>query len=77
VRRLINPTFEKQFSEMSFGFRSGRNCHQAVECVVDYIRQGYTYVVDADIKGFFDNIPHNLIMETVAAKIADGNILDL
>jgi group II intron reverse transcriptase/maturase len=77
VRQLINPTFEKQFHEMSFGFRPGRNCHQAVECVVDYIRQGYTYVVDADIKGFFDNIPHNLIMESVAAKIVDGKILYL
>ena len=77
VRQLINPTFEKQFHEMSFGFRHGRNCHQAVECVVDYIRQGYTYVVDADIKGFFDNIPHSLILESVAAKIADGKILYL
>ena len=77
VRRLINLLFEKQFHDNSFGFRQGRNCHQAVERVLEYARQGYKYVVDADIKGFFDNIPHDLIMESVAAKISDGNILNL
>jgi RNA-directed DNA polymerase len=77
VRRLINPTFENVFHENSFGFRQHRNCHQAVERTIDYAQQGFRYVVDADIKGFFDNIPHKLIMESVAAKIADGNILNL
>ena len=75
IRRLINPVFEKRFHNNSFGFRNGRNCHQAVERVIDFARQGYRYVVDVDIKGFFDNIPHNLIKESVATKIADGNIL--
>lgn len=77
IRRLINHTFDSRFHPNSFGFRPGRNCHQAVERVIDYAGQGYRFVVDADIKGFFDNIPHNLIMESVAAKIADGNILSL
>jgi len=77
VRRLINSTFESRFHENSYGFRPGRNCHQAVERTIDYAQQGYKYVVDVDIKGFFDNIPHSLIMESIAARIADGNILDL
>lgn len=77
VRRLINSTFENRFHENSFGFRPGRNCHQAVERVVDYAQQGYRYIVDVDIKGFFDNIPHELIMESIAARISDGNILNL
>lgn len=77
IRRLINSTFESRFHENSFGFRPGRNCHQAVEHVLKYVQQGNKYVVDVDIKGFFDNIPHTLIMESVAARIADGNILDL
>lgn len=77
IRRLINPTFENVFHENSFGFRQHRNCHQAVERTIDLARQGLRYVVDADIKGFFDNIPHELIMESVAAKISDGNILNL
>lgn len=77
IRRLINPTFESRFHENSFGFRNGRNCHQAVERLFEYAKQGYRYVVDVDIKGFFDNIPHNLIMESVSARISDGNILRL
>lgn len=77
VRRLINPTFEKVFHENSFGFRQHRNCHQAVERTLELAQQGFRYVVDADIKGFFDNIPHDLIMNSVAAKISDGNILNL
>jgi group II intron reverse transcriptase/maturase len=65
------------FHENSYGFRPGRNCHQAVNKVREYLKQGYTYVVDADIKGFFDNIPHRLIMTELSNEIADGNILTL
>jgi group II intron reverse transcriptase/maturase len=77
IRRLINSIFESRFHNNSFGFRMGRNCHQAVERVLQNAEQGYRWVVDVDIKGFFDNIPHNLIMDSVAARIADGNILNL
>jgi group II intron reverse transcriptase/maturase len=77
VRQLINSTFESRFHDNSFGFRPGRNCHQAVERLINLAQQGYRYVVDVDVKGFFDNISHTLIMESVAASIADGNILDL
>lgn len=76
LRQLINPIFEKRFHSNSFGFRPGRNCHQAIERVLQFAGRGFRYVVDVDIKGFFDNIPHNLIMESIAAKIADGNILN-
>lgn len=76
LRRLINPIFESRFHDNSFGFRQGRNCHQAVERLINLAEQGYKFIVDVDIKGFFDNIPHELIMESIAAKIADGNILD-
>lgn len=77
TRRLISPIFEKLFHNNSYGFRPGRNCHQAIIKVQEYLEQGYLYVVDADIKGFFDNIPHNLIMTEVANEIADGTILQL
>ena len=77
VRRLLTPIFEPQFHEWSFGFRSGRNCHQAVECVLEHIHEGYNVVVDVDIKGFFDNIPYSLILTMLRAEIADGNILDI
>jgi RNA-directed DNA polymerase len=77
IRRLLAPIFEPQFHDASFGFIAGRNCHQAIERVLELHRQGYKVVLDADIAGFFDNIPHRVIMEAVAAEVADGNILDL
>jgi len=77
VRRLINPIFEQLFHEHSYGFRPGRNCHMAIDKVLEYTNDGYTFVLDADIKAFFDNISHKLIMDLVAAEIADGNVLGL
>jgi RNA-directed DNA polymerase len=77
IRRLIEPIFEKQFHDNAFGFRPGRSCHQAVERVLKYTDAGYKYIVEIDIKGFFDNIPHNVIMTMIGAEIADGNILDI
>jgi group II intron reverse transcriptase/maturase len=77
VRRLLAPIFEPQFHDDSYGFIKGRNCHQAIERVLGFHREGHHVVLDADIKGFFDNIPHRIIMEAVAAEVADGNILNL
>jgi len=75
VRLLLNPLFEQIFHDDSYGFRPGRGCHMAVERVMALHQQGHKYVLDADIKGFFDNIPHAVIMEGLAAEVADGNIL--
>lgn len=77
IRSLLAPVFEPLFHDASYGFIKGRNCHQAIQRVLELHRQGYTAVLDADIQGFFDNIPHKIIMEAVAAEIADGNILRL
>lgn len=77
LRRLLNPIFERLFHPASFGFRQGRNCHQALFQVLELHRAGFQVVLDADIKGFFDNLPHEVIMEAVAAQVADGNILRL
>ena len=77
VRRLLAPIFEPKFHDCSFGFIPGRNCHMAIERVLEYHQQGYKVVLDADIQGFFDQIPHSVIMSSVAAEVADGNILDL
>jgi len=77
VRSLINPIFDPIFHDYSHGFRAGRSCHTAINQFVEYREQGYRFVLDADIKGFFDNIPHELIMGLVTREIADGNILRL
>ena len=77
LRKLLEPIFEPLFHENSFGFRPGRSCHQAIEQALSYHQQGDRITLDADIAGFFDNIPHDLIMDAVAEEIADGNILNL
>jgi len=77
VRRLLSPIFEPLFHDDSYGFRRRRNCHQALERLMNLHAQGYTQVLDADIHGFFDHLPHSVIMHFVRQRVADGNILDL
>ena len=77
LRRLLNPVFEAQFHDHSYGFRPGRSCHDAVEKVLELGRQGYRWVLDADISGFFDNLSHRAVMRELADVVADGNILRL
>ncbi len=77
LRRLLNPIFEARFHDHSYGFRPGRSCHQAVEKVLEIGQQGYRYVLDADISGFFDNLSHTAMMRELSDVVADGNILGL
>ena len=77
IRSLLEPIFEPTFAECSYGFRPGRNAHQAIHSVLDAYLDGCWFVVDADIQSFFDNIPHELIIDLVAERVADGNILQL
>lgn len=77
VRRLLEPIWEPTFHENSFGFRPKRGCHDALEMVLTIAREGYRAVLDADISGFFDNIPHQVIMDLIRSRVADGNILDI
>jgi len=75
LRRLLSPLFEARFHDHSYGFRPGRSCHQAVEKVLELGRQGYRWVLDADISGFFDNLSHRAMMRELSEVVADGNIL--
>ena len=77
VRRLLNPIFEPLFHPASFGFRQKRNCLMALMAVLKLHGEGFRSVVDADIRGFFDNLSHKVIMQAVAERVADGNILRL
>jgi group II intron reverse transcriptase/maturase len=77
IRRLLQPLFERLFHNASFGFRPGRNCHMALAFVLELHQQGYQVILDCDIRSFFDELPHAIIMEAVAAQVADGNILGL
>jgi RNA-directed DNA polymerase len=73
----LNPIFEARFHDDSYGFRPKRSCHQAIERVLELRGQGYKWVLDADIKGFFDNLSHKALMRELSDVVADGNILQL
>jgi len=77
LRRLLEPIFEPLFHDASFGFRKNRSCHLALKRLLSLHGAGYHVVLDADIEAFFDNIPHSVILQLVAARVADGNILNL
>jgi RNA-directed DNA polymerase len=74
---VIEPIFEAEFLEGSHGFRPGRGCHDALREVDLAIREGLTFVVDADLQAYFDSIPHGRLMERVEEKVSDGRVLDL
>jgi RNA-directed DNA polymerase len=74
---VLEPIFEQDFVEHSYGFRPGRSARQAVERVEAQLAEGKVWVVDADIKGYFDNIPQEKLMERVGEKIADSRVLKL
>jgi len=77
VVHVIEPIFERDFAEQSYGFRPGRGCKDALRRVDELLKQGYIHVVDADLKAYFDTIPHARLMDRLREKIADGAILKL
>lgn len=77
VRLVIEPVFENGFCDGSYGFRPGRGCHDALREVDRLLQEGHTHVVDADLRSYFDTIPHERLMARVTAKVSDGRVLDL
>jgi RNA-directed DNA polymerase len=77
LKMVIEPIFENEFVESSYGFRPGRGCKDALREVDRLIKQGFTHVVDADMASYFDTIPHDRLMTLVEQRISDGRILDL
>jgi len=77
VVNAIEPIFEHQFAEHSYGFRPGRGCKDALRRVDMLLKQGYVYVVDVDLKSFFDMIPHDGLMQRLKEQISDGPLLAL
>ncbi len=74
---ILEPIFEADFLDCSFGFRPGRSAHQALEAIRDHVKAGFTEVYDADLKGYFDTIPHDKLMAGLEARIADRSVLKL
>jgi RNA-directed DNA polymerase len=77
VRHVLEPIFERDFAAHSYGFRPGRGCKDALRRVDGLLKAGRTWVVDADLKSYFDTIPHERLMDRMQAKVADGRLLGL
>jgi group II intron reverse transcriptase/maturase len=77
LHQVLSPIFEADFSESSYGFRPGRNAHQAVKAAKQYVAEGRRVVVDMDVEKFFDRVNHDLLMEKLSKKIDDGRVLRL
>jgi RNA-directed DNA polymerase len=77
IVNVIEPIFERDFAEQSYGFRPGRGCKDALRRVDELLKAGYVHVVDADLKSYFDTIPHERLMDRLKEKIADGPVLSL
>jgi RNA-directed DNA polymerase len=74
---VLEPIFERDFAAHSYGFRPNRGCLDALRRVDNLLKAGYSWVVDADLKGYFDSIPHSPLKQRVAEKVSDGKVLKL
>jgi RNA-directed DNA polymerase len=77
LRNVLEPIFERDFAEQSYGFRPQRGCKNALRRANELLRAGYIWIVDADIKSYFDTIPHEPMMERVREKISDGAVIEI
>ncbi|MCG2682986.1 MAG: group II intron reverse transcriptase/maturase [Planctomycetales bacterium] len=77
LRHVLEPIFERQFAEHSYGFRPGRGCKDALRRVDKLLKQGCRYVVDVDLKSYFDTIPHDKLLDEVRKYVADNRVLAL
>jgi len=77
LRHVVEPIFETEFAEHSYGFRPGRGAKDALRRVDTLLKAGHDWVVDADLKSYFDTIPHDRLLALVKARVADGPVLAL
>ena len=77
IAQVLTPIYEKQFSDSSYGFRPNRDCHMAIKKSLEYINDGYKYVVDMDLEKFFDKVNHDKLMQILNNTIKDGDVLSI
>ncbi len=77
LRLVLEPIFERDFAPHSHGFRPGRGCKDALRRVDELLKDGHAHVVDADLKSYFDTIPHERLLTLVGSKVSDGKIMEL
>jgi RNA-directed DNA polymerase len=74
---ILEPIFEADFEDCSYGFRPNRSAHQALEEIREHLQRGYQAVYDADLKGYFDSIPHDKLMACLRMRVVDRSVLAL
>ena len=77
IHQVISPLFERKFSEHSYGFRPGRSAHDAVRAARQFIEEGKRWVVDIDLKAFFDQVDHDILMREVRKEVEEKSVLKL
>jgi RNA-directed DNA polymerase len=77
LKMVLEPILEKEFVSTSYGFRPKRGCKDALREVDGLVKEGYIWVVDADIKSYFDTIPHDRLMDLIKERVSDGKVLHL
>lgn len=77
ISQVLSPIFEKQFSDYSYGFRPRRSCETAITQVLEYINDGYQWLVDMDLERFFDTVHHDKLMRIISHTIKDGDVISL
>jgi RNA-directed DNA polymerase len=74
---ILEPIFEADFEDCSYGFRPNRSAHQALEEIRTHLKAGFQAVYDADLKGYFDSIPHDKLMSCLRMRVVDRSVLKL
>ena len=77
IHQVLSPIYEEKFSKYSYGFRPNRDCHMAINKVMEYLNEGYIYVVDIDLEKFFDTVNHDKLISLLLNTIKDGEVISL
>jgi RNA-directed DNA polymerase len=77
VKLIIEPIFEADFNDCSYGYRPGRSAQDAIKAIQGHLKDGKNEVYDADLSGYFDSIPHDKLMECLRMRVVDGSVLRL
>ena len=75
--QVLSPIFESHFSDNSYGFRPNRSCEKAIIKALEFMNDGYDWIVDIDLEKFFDNVPHDKLLRLVSNVVKDGNVVSL
>ena len=75
--QVLSPMFEPHFSDNSYGFRPNRSCEKAITKALEFMNDGYDWIVDIDLEKFFDNVPHDKLLRLVSDVVKDGNVVSL